>query len=407
MSERDRAPEGNLSILFVGTVVPDTPTFRGAAFSPPGNLFQTDLLQGLAGVGHPPTATFSQRPERLFPRSSRLWERGGIVEILPNVPVRLVPYLNLPVLRPVTVGLGIAASISRVARRARPGRLVVFTYNLSEPPGLFTWLGARLAGVRAVAFVCDVHQPGILVADSWSRRLDLALHKWLLPRFDGLVVVNELIASDFAPHVPFIRVEGGVSARMLAVGERRIRHSDGTFRMVAAGSLHEGNGIAEILEAMRLLPDAQYRLQIAGAGPLEGSVRQAMARDARIEYCGLLTFGEVLDLYSEADALLNIRVTDRVDTKYYFPSKTMEYLASGVPVISTSPGKVREELAGLAFFLADESPETLARTIAAVASMPREERDRIGQAARDFVATNRTWTVQAGRIIEFLREGIP
>ncbi len=396
------------AIIYVGSVVRDAPAFWGPAFSPAGNLFQLSLLNGLQAVDAPLVAVLTQRPQRAFPNGPLRWFRGEDVELDGGLRARLLPFLNVPVLRPITVGLAVIGSAWRIARRSGSRRLVICTHNLSEPPGLFTLLAARLLGGRAVAYVCDVHVPGRLVAASWSRRLDFALQRWLLPRYDGLIVVNENTATDLAPRVPHIRVEGGVTAPMLSVADRRMdsRRSDaGLFTMVAAGSLHPGNGISEILGAMRLLHDPSYRLRIAGRGPLEPLVREAQARDPRIQYCGLLTFDQVLDLYASADVLLNVRLTREIDTRYYFPSKVMEYLASGVPVITTCPGNVREEFADIAFLLEDETADSLAQLIASVAALPREERDARGRAARDFMAAEKTWAIQARRIVQFL-EGL-
>jgi glycosyltransferase involved in cell wall biosynthesis len=392
------------TVVYVGTVVPDTPEFQGPAFSPPGYLFQLNLLKGLSDAGMA-IEVLTQRPQQLFPRGSGIWYREGSVELSPGLCARLVPFLNLPVLRPLTVGLWIVRAVYRLARTARPNPVVICTYNLTEPPGLFTLIAARLARVKAVAFMCDVHVPGTLIEDTWARRLDFALQRWLMPRFDGLIVVTDRIAQDFAPSLPYLRVEGGVSSAMLVSGRRSPKREE-VFTMVAAGSLHEGNGIAEILAAMRLLRDPRYRLQIAGVGPFEPAVRKAAAEDPRIEYHGLLPFDAVQDLYASADILLNIRVTKKVDTAYFFPSKTMEYFASGVPVITTCPGNIREEYSHLAFLLEDESAEALARTIDQVAAMPREVRERRGRAARDFVSRERTWAVQGCRILEFIRTRI-
>jgi glycosyltransferase involved in cell wall biosynthesis len=390
-------------IVYVGSVLPAAAKFHDPAFSPAGNLFQLNLLRGLVDGGVRLRAVLTQRPMRSFPRSSTLWCPPGREDLGDGLPATHLPFLNLPLLRPISVGMMVVAGVWRAARRVERGHLIVCTYNLSEPPGLFSLMAARLVGAKAVALIYDVHVPGALVPASWSRRLDFLLQRWLMPRFDGLVVVTSSIARDFAPRVPHIRVDGGVSESMLEVGRRRKRRSEeGPFTMVSAGGLHPGNGIEEMLGAMRLLPGPAYRLRIAGAGPLEQQVRAAQARDPRIEYCGLLSFEQVLDLYASADVLLNVRVTKRLDTRYYFPSKTMEYLASSVPVITTCPGNVREDFTGLAYFLEDESPAGLARLIAEVAALPQQQREATGRAAWEFVATHRTWPVQARRIADFL-----
>ncbi len=52
-----------------------------------------------------------------------------------------------------------------------------------------------------------------------------------------------------------------------------------------------------------------------------------------------------------ADVLIDMRLTEALNTKYSFPSKLMEYLASGTPVITTCTGHVEEEFADIAYLL--------------------------------------------------------
>ena len=52
-----------------------------------------------------------------------------------------------------------------------------------------------------------------------------------------------------------------------------------------------------------------------------------------------------------ADVLVDMRLTEALNTKYSFSSKLMEYLASGTPVITTCTGHVEEEFADIAYLL--------------------------------------------------------
>ena len=123
---------------------------------------------------------------------------------------------------------------------------------------------------------------------------------------------------------------------------------------MSAGGLEVANGVLELLEAFSLIRSNKYRLRIAGMGPLEHEVREAAEKDQRIEYCGFLPFDKVLDLYDSADVLINMRLTKTLNTKYFFPSKLMEYLTSGVPVITTCTGQTEDEFRDFVFLLKDE-----------------------------------------------------
>jgi glycosyltransferase involved in cell wall biosynthesis len=82
----------------------------------------------------------------------------------------------------------------------------------------------------------------------------------------------------------------------------------------------------------------------------------------------------------------------------------MEYLASGVPVITTCPGNVAEEYADLAYLLNDETPTALANLILKVEAIPTEQRFARASVAREYIVNHKTWDAQAVRISHFLRQ---
>jgi glycosyltransferase involved in cell wall biosynthesis len=398
----------NLALVFVGSLVPDQPDFRNLAFNRAGNMFQENLLLGLKKAGLPASLILSQRPLRTFPFSRRLWAKPGKVDSNNGLPIVLIPFLNLPLFRPVSVGLAVLVKLVLWGWKNRGAtHRIVYSFNLTEPPGFFSLFGARLIRARAIASVNDINIPGETVAATLSRRLDFYLHKKLLPRFDGLVVVNKCIIEHFAPSTPFVRMEGGVNEaffqRVLSC-TRRLNEKGTQFTIVSAGTLYKINGIMEILEAFALLSGTGYRLRIAGSGPLSEKVKQAAKADPRIEYCGYLSFEKLMELYASADVLINMRLTKTLKTEYFFPSKVLEYLASGTPVITTCTGHVEEDYSGFVFLLKDESPQGLARIIREVAAMEPDSRVQKGRAAQAYIKKHKTWAVQGQRAFEFIRD---
>ncbi|MBN1876302.1 MAG: glycosyltransferase family 4 protein [Anaerolineae bacterium] len=400
-----KKPNESVALAFVGSIVPDKPAFDNAGFSRAGNMFQENLLRAMRDIGFSPSLILSQRPLPALPKSSTIWAKRRRVEVADGLPVCLVPFLNLSFLRPLTVGLAVLLGLLQWGYRFRKAPYkVVLTYNLTEPAGVFTLIGSRLIGARAVAIVIDINIPGQTVPVTLPRCLDFELQKRLIPRFDGLIVISKRIVEDFAPGKPFVRVEGGVNEAVLRHFATRPRKLTGAlpFTIVLAGSLDEANGCIELIEAFSLLRGDNYRLRIAGAGPLQDRVEQAAVADPRIEYLGYLTFDQVLALYDTADLLINMRLTRRLDTTYFFPSKMMEYLASGVPVITTCPGHVEEEYADIAFLLREETPQALAQIIAQVAAMPADLRIQKGLAAQAYIQAHNSWLTQGRRVVEFI-----
>jgi glycosyltransferase involved in cell wall biosynthesis len=98
-----------------------------------------------------------------------------------------------------------------------------------------------------------------------------------------------------------------------------------------------------------------------------------------------------------------MRLTQSSNTAYAFPSKTFEYLLSGVPVITTGTGHMRTEYGSYCFILEEESPEALATMLRKVERFSSSERERMGLAARQFIIDFKTWEAQHGRIAEYVR----
>jgi len=399
-----RKSDRAIALAFVGTVVPDTPAYHSAAFNRAGNMFQTQLVRGLARSGLFDIEVFSARPVPSYPNSQTLLFSRGRTQLGPSIAVRLLPFPNLTPLKQIVLGFDVLFVLVAWAWRKRKQKRVVITYNLSVPPGVFTLVAARLGGAKAVVSVNDINIPGQTVPRSALFRFDYQLQRWLLPRFDGYLVVADQIATDFFPGRPYIRIEGGVDSAFLDRTQQRhetTKQTDGLV-LAFAGWLNEANGIPLILEAFELIPERTLFLRIAGTGPLQKSVEESARRDPRIEYVGLLDSAGVADLYAQADVLLNVRLTKALDTRYFFPSKLIEYLGSGVPTITTRVAHAETEFVGLAYVLGDESPQGLADLISRVASQSPEERTQLARRARAYVSTHKTWEGQTAKIARYV-----
>jgi glycosyltransferase involved in cell wall biosynthesis len=401
----------DVALAFVGTVVPDLPRFRNRAFSRAGNMFQENLVKSLSRAGLRPSLILSQRPLRLYPRSNSLLVFGESIRLTSGQPVRLVPFVNLMVLRMLTVGLAVVWGLVRWAWRNRHIRQkVVLVYNLTEPPGLFVWLGAKLIGAKAVVSVNDINIPGQTITNTLARRVDFQLQKLLVPRFDGLLVVNRKIVEDFAPKSPFLWNPGGGTEDFLRsspISGRGSEKEGQPFVIAFAGMLTEVNGIPELLDAFSLLEDdgREYRLRIAGKGDLELLVKEAALADPRIDFLGYVTFEEVINLYATADLLVNMRITRRIKTDYFFPSKLLEYMSTGIPTVTTSVGHI-EEFADSVFLLQEETAEGLADKIRCVAAQDIDQRYQMGQRAKNYMLEKGTWEAKGHRIADFIRSQV-
>jgi glycosyltransferase involved in cell wall biosynthesis len=407
---------GTVALAFVGSVVPVDPQWTRHSFNAAAQMFQRELLLGLEREGLPASLIVSALPVPSRRHSSipelgeiPLYVRGHDSMLDERLPLRLVPFINVTPLKQLTIGVATAYELLRWGWRNRAARCrVVYAYNLSVPPGAFVLLAARLIRAKTVVSLCDIETPGETVPGGAYWKLDDWLQRRLIPHFDGHTVASQAIADDFLCGRDSIRLEGGVSPELLGKTENLVpalstRRDPRTFVIVAAGQLSELNGIPLLLDAFSQLRGDRFRLRIAGAGALEPEVRTAAARDPRIEFLGRLPLDRVLETYAAADVLVNLRITRSLNTRYFFPSKMIEYLVSGVPVISTCTGHVEEEFGAFTFLLRDERPEALAQLIERISALDPADRCAQAARARTYMAANKTWQAQTEKLAAFIR----
>lgn len=109
---------------------------------------------------------------------------------------------------------------------------------------------------------------------------------------------------------------------------------DSKKRIVYAGKLYKQFGIPLLVDTFMKMHDEDLELILCGTGDAADYVIQCAKQDSRIDYRGFVSHAEAAEIVRSADVLVNPR-TDRADyTKYSFPSKNLEYLMSGHPVVA-------------------------------------------------------------------------
>jgi glycosyltransferase involved in cell wall biosynthesis len=109
------------------------------------------------------------------------------------------------------------------------------------------------------------------------------------------------------------------------------------------------------------------------------------------------------ELYARAAVLVNPLVTRYASARYIFPSKLLEYMATGTPVLTTMPPDVAAEYAEYVYGF-HETPEELAAAIERVLELPVGDRDAFGARARAFVLEKKNWRTQGERVTAFIAE---
>lgn len=365
--------------------------FRDAPVPPSqaAQKYHRVLIEGIRAAGAETEALSMPPVSRSTSRKLFLPAR---TENSDGIRYRTLPILNLPVLRHILIFLSAFFAVL-FSRQSYDAVLINGLY--------FTFAGAvrRAARIRrfpCIAIVTDL--PDVLSGNS----LVGTLNARSLTRYDGYILLTEAMNERINPRRrPHLIVEGQADARM-AARENRLEDKFPEKVCLYAGMLHEKYGILRLVRAFRKADAAGSALYIYGTGDAEEQVRDACREDSRIRYFGVVPNETVLEAEIRASLLINPRPSSEEFTRFSFPSKNLEYMASGTPVLTTDlPGMPREYLPYVYLFR-EESDSGMADMLRNVLSLSAEALHIKGAEAKRFVLTQKSNLVQGKRILNFI-----
>ena len=167
------------------------------------------------------------------------------------------------------------------------------------------------------------------------KKYDIKKMESLIPQVDCFLVLTEPMKEML--HVgdrPYIVVEGIIDAAPIINDHFTGNYSDGIKRIVYTGKMNVRFGVKDLVDTFIQLRGAEYRLILCGDGDAKEYIIEKSKQDDRIEYKGQVSPAEARKWIMKADVLVNPRPNNEEYTKYSFPSKNIEYLLSGKPVVA-------------------------------------------------------------------------
>ena len=230
----------------------------------------------------------------------------------------------------------------------------------------------------------------------------------LIAGADGFIFLTEQMNEKVNPYKkPYIVLEGHADCSLIDISDaERYEYKYGKKIVIYAGSIKKLYGIQNLVEGFIAANIDGAELHVYGDGDYKAELESVCKENPSLKYMGISPNCEIVREEQRAALLVNPRPTAPEYTKYSFPSKNMEYMASGTPVMTTLLPGMPKEYYPYVYKIEDETPNGVAKTLNEFFSLDKTIRYDIGKRAREFVLNNKSNVVQAKKIIDFIKEAI-
>lgn len=372
------------------------------------NALQWHIYEGLCANLKTPPNVINALPIGSFPQYYRdaFVKRGEFSENSGRI--INTGFCNIKLLRKFLLNKSVYKELKKYYKNntADEKYLCVYTLN-SEFLKAIGRLKKHVKGLKVCAVVADL--PDMSSLSSKKSFLQKAFGRYLSDKaysysecVDGYVLLTRQMADYMKIDKPFCVMEGISTAteevpKVQSVDER-------VKTVLYTGTLHKRFGVMTLVEAFAKIPDEDVRLVLCGVGDSEAEIKAAAGRDHRIDFKGQVTRKEALELQAQAAVLVNPRQNNEEFTKYSFPSKNLEYLSSGVPLVAYKLDGIPSEYDGYINYVEDDTPNALAEKLRAILNLSPKERADMGDLARRFVLFEKNSTKQTKKILELFAE---
>lgn len=298
--------------------------------------------------------------------------------------------------------LAIFAKVAHAARLMQRDGVTHVHCHFANHPATAGYVVNRLVSIpySFTAHGSDLHMDRHMLRE----KVAAATFVVAISDFNRRLILSEC-GEEYASKVVVIHC--GVDVELFAA--RDGRQASRPFSILCVGTLHEVKGQRHLIEACRLLAQAQvdFICQFVGDGEdrqrLAAQVAEAGLSD-RITFLGPRTRDGIVDLLSQADLLVAPSVPTASGKREGIPVVLMEAMSSGVPVISSRlsgiPELVEDGRTGILTPAGDAA--ALAAAIRRVHDDP-DLRRRLSEAARATVEREFNVTRNAERLARQLQ----
>lgn len=319
-----------------------------------------------------------------------------------------VGFTNFTFLKNFSRYTGIKKQVDEWAKEKEENQKILLAYAMTSPfVEILNYVKQKYPDIVCCLVVPDL--PEFMNASSMenkfyknAKKVQIKHFKRILRKVDCYVFLTEFMKEWFDWNVKYTVVEG-ISSKTRKDLDKPDKIRKKRKAILYAGMIEEKYGVADLVKAFMQIHDDEWTLELFGNGSSVNKIKELAKADPRVHLRGMVPNVQVLQEQKEAELLVNPRNDTQSFTKYSFPSKVIEYMGSGTPMIGYKLSGMPDEYKEY-FYCVDNTENGLYNTLKMAMELSPTERKEMGYRAQEFVVTKKTAVVQCEKIVKMLDE---
>jgi len=376
-----------------------------------GNTYQWNLIEGLEETLEDPVYILNSIPVGTYPNyykqlfiTSESWahKEGAKDEEL--------GFVNVPILKQLIRYFSFCRKVKHWCKKNPKEDLVIIAYSMYLPYlKVLSVMKRRYQYLHTCIIIPDLpnafgfEQKSNSIKKYFRKMIERFQYKYTKQADAYVLLTKEMEKPLEIKDKLFTVVEGICNPFQLLHEYQEINHS---HIILYTGALNQRFGLDTLVNAFQGILDENLQLWICGVGDYQSEIEKAALRDNRIKYFGYVTASTIQKMLLKATILINPRPNEEEYTKYSFPSKTIEYMASGRPVLMYKLDGIPDDYDEYLYYIKENSIESMKESIISITGLSKEELSIKGKGARNFVLEYKNGKVQGQKILDMLYKTI-
>jgi glycosyltransferase involved in cell wall biosynthesis len=324
-------------------------------------------------------------------------------EKIDKIEFNFLPFLNVPIIKHFCLFFFTFIKVAFLGNSRKKEDKIVLCDVLNTSIAIAAFIACKISSKKIVAIYTDL--PSNMVTDNFKNKFIGKVYLRTLDvffnRFDYFIELTEHMNSIVNPiGKPYLVMEGLVDGDIEISTDTKDKPNKKII--IYAGAILSKYGIEDLINGFSLVKMDDIELHLYGPGEFVSKLDKYIKDDPRIRYFGVVKNNFLLDKLSEATLLINPRPTTEDFVKYSFPSKNLEFMSTGVPLITTKLPGMPIDYYPYVYLLEDESKNGIANLLKQLLLKSKSELTQFGHNAQKFVIDNKSNHVQVRKILDFI-----